>query len=64
MHKIFLEYIYFMPLHVSSICAHHQEVKITLHSLCYHHTYRLCCEECPAGHSSHQGIIQPFGLYV
>ena len=30
----------FMPLHVSSTCAHHQEVKISLHSLWYHHTYR------------------------
>ena len=30
---------YFMPLHVSSTCAHHQEVKIALHSLWYHHTY-------------------------
>jgi len=29
-----------MPLHVSSLCAHHQEVKIALHSLWYHHTYR------------------------
>ena len=29
-----------MPLHVSSTCAHHQEVKIVLHSLWYHHTYR------------------------
>ena len=28
-----------MPLHVSSTCAHHQEVKIVLHSLWYHHTY-------------------------
>ena len=27
-----------MPLHVSSICACHQEVKIALHSLWYHHT--------------------------
>jgi len=27
-----------MPLHVSSICAHHQEVKIALYSLWYHHT--------------------------
>jgi len=26
-----------MPLHVSSTCAHHQEVKIALHSLWYHH---------------------------
>jgi len=29
-----------MPLHVSSTCAHHQEVKIVLYSLWYHHTYR------------------------
>jgi len=29
-----------MPLHVSSTCAHHQEVKISLHILWYHHTYR------------------------
>jgi len=29
-----------MPLHVSSTCAHHQEVKIALDSLWYHHTYR------------------------
>ena len=29
---------YFMPLHVSSTSAHHQEVKIVLHSLWYHHT--------------------------
>jgi len=27
-----------MPLHVSSTCAHHQEVKIALHGLWYHHT--------------------------
>jgi len=29
-----------MPLHVSSTCAQHQEVKIALHGLWYHHTYR------------------------
>jgi hypothetical protein len=29
-----------MRLHVSSTCAHHQEVKIALHSLWYHHTFR------------------------
>ena len=29
-----------MPLHVSRTCAHHEEVKIGLHSLWYHHTYR------------------------
>jgi len=27
-----------MPLHVLSTCAHHQEVKIVLYSLWYHHT--------------------------
>jgi len=32
---------YFKPLHVSSTCAHHQEVKIALHSVWYHHTDRL-----------------------
>jgi len=30
----------FMPLHVSSTCVHHQEVKIVLYSLWYHHIYR------------------------
>jgi len=29
-----------MPLHGSSTCSHHQEIKIALHNLCYHHTYR------------------------
>ena len=29
-----------MPLHLSSTYARHQEVKIALHSLWYHHTYR------------------------
>jgi len=37
-----------MPLHVSSTCAHHQEVKIALHSLWYHHTYR-CDDFTPIG---------------
>ena len=35
-----VRYVYFMPLYVSSTYAHHQEVKIALHSLWYHHTYR------------------------
>jgi len=36
MHKTFvLQYVYFMPLHVSSTCAH-QEVNIAVHSLWYH----------------------------
>jgi len=37
--NLFHNKFYFMPLHVSSTCAHHQ-VKIALHSLWYHHTYR------------------------
>ena len=38
--NLFHNKFYFMPLHVSSTGAHHQEVKTALHSLCYHHTYR------------------------
>ena len=38
--NLFHNKFYFMPLHVSSTCAHHQEVKTVLHSLWYHHTYR------------------------
>jgi hypothetical protein len=38
--NLFHNKFYFTPLHVSSTCAHHQEVKIALHSLWYHHTYR------------------------
>jgi len=41
--NLFHNKFYFMPLHVSSTCAHHQEVKIALHSLWFHHTYR--CDE-------------------
>jgi len=36
--NLFHNKFYFMPLHVSSTCAHHKEVKFALHSLCYHHT--------------------------
>ena len=48
--NLFHNKFYFMPLHVSSTCAHHQEVKIALHSLWYHHTYRwtsrvLCVDD-------------------
>ena len=39
-HNLFHNKFYFMPLHVSSTCAHHQEVKIVLYSLWYHQTYR------------------------
>ena len=38
--NLFHNKFYFVPLHVSSTCAHHQEVKIVLHSLWYHHTCR------------------------
>jgi len=38
--NLFHNKFYFMPLHVSSKCAHHEEVKIALHSLWYHHTYK------------------------
>ena len=38
--NLFYSKFYFTPLHVSSTCAHHQEVKNVLHSLWYHHTYR------------------------
>jgi len=37
---LFHNKFYFMPLHVSSTCAHNQEVKIALQSLWYHYTYR------------------------
>jgi len=37
--NLFHNKFYFMPLHVSSVCAHHQEVKIALHSLRHHHSY-------------------------
>ena len=30
--NLFHNKFYFMPLHVSSTCAHHQEVKIVLHT--------------------------------
>jgi len=35
--NLFYSKFYFMPLHVLSTCGHHQEVKIALHSLWYHH---------------------------
>jgi len=38
--NVFHSKFYFMPLHVSSTCAHHQKVKISLHSLWYDKTYR------------------------
>jgi len=38
--NLFHSKFYFMPLHVSSTCAHHHEVKIALHSLWYHQNYR------------------------
>ena len=38
--NLFHNKFYFMPLHVSSTCAHRQEVQIALHSLWYHQNYR------------------------
>jgi hypothetical protein len=38
--NLFHNKLYFMHLRVSSTFAHHQEVKIELYSLWYHHTYR------------------------
>jgi len=38
--NLFHNKFHFMPLHVSSKCSHHQEVKIVLYSIWYHHTYR------------------------
>jgi len=38
--NLFHNKFYFMPLRASSTCAHHQEVKIALHSLWYYQTYR------------------------
>ena len=37
--NLFHNKFYFMPLHVSSTCAHNQEVKIALHSFWYHDIY-------------------------
>jgi len=38
--NLFHNKFYFMPLHVSSTCAHHQDVEIVLYSLLYHHAYK------------------------
>jgi len=38
--NLFHNKFYFMPLHVSSTYAYHQEVRIALRNLWYHHTYR------------------------
>ena len=38
--NLFYNKFYFMPPHVSSTRAHHQEVKIALHSLWYRHAFR------------------------
>jgi len=35
--NLFHSKFYFMPLHVSSTCAHHQELKIALHTLVSSH---------------------------
>ena len=43
-----------MPLHVSSKCAHRQEVKTVLYSLWYHHNYRW-----PSRAQDEKGLSQP-----
>jgi len=41
MHKIFFYNKFIIHLYVfRALCAHHQEVKILLHSIWYHHTCR------------------------
>ena len=41
MHKISFYYNFIIRLYMlRAPCAHHQEVKILLYSLWYHHTYR------------------------
>ena len=43
--NLFHNKFYFMPLHVSSTCAHHQEVKIALHSRLVHETATYRCDD-------------------
>ena len=43
--NLFHNKFYFMPLHVSSTCAHYHEIKIALHSLWYHHTETSECSK-------------------
>jgi len=41
MHKFLFYNKFIMFLYMfRALCAHHQEVKIALHSIWYHHTYR------------------------
>ena len=62
MHKIlfynkFIIYLYMFP----AVCAHHQEVKIVLYSIWYHHTCRW-----PSRAQIERGLIikQNFVHYV
>jgi hypothetical protein len=43
--NLFHSKFYFMPVHVSSTCVHHQEVKIALYNIWYLHTYRCRCDD-------------------
>ena len=45
-----------MPLHVSSTCAHHQEVRIALHSLLLTPWCRVLLEKFPAFHGTRRFI--------
>ena len=52
-----------MPLHVSSICAHCQEVKIVLYSIWYHHTYRWPSRHASTCFEHHVLIVMRSQLY-
>ena len=47
-----------MSLHVSSTCAHHQEVKIALYILWHHHTYRW-----PSRAQVERGLVHETATY-
>ena len=52
-----------MPLHVSSTCAHRQEIKIVLYSLWYHPTYMVavpCTGRPPTECDDTRGCIVQF----
>jgi len=61
--NLFHNKFYFMPLHVSSICAHHQEVKIALHSLWYHHIFYNKFISCLYMFRAHVHIIRRSKLH-
>jgi len=54
--NLFHNKFYFMPPHVSSTCAQHQEVKIALDGLWYHHNYR--CDDTRSARSMQRHEIK------